>query len=134
MSGKGWHGESKRHSEAAKGHHTRSGIVEPQKQAISNAANKSQSSVAELKGSVLSQGKVPKIGEKVFGLVGFDAKPVEGVVVSVNNIDNKGLSNTYVDFKTETGKTYHSNVSQLFRHKPKKVEKQDQYGKVSVWE
>jgi len=80
----------------------------------------------------LDNKKIPKINEKVYALVGFENKIVNGKIVSVNNIDNKGLSNCYLDIDV-SGKKYHVNISQIFNHKPKKVQIKDEYGFVTVW-
>jgi len=88
----------------------------------------------EAKGSYLDNQKIPKEGQKVWITVGLGmGEVIEGKVVRVTNIDRKGLANTYLDVETSKG-IQHVNVMSVFDHKPKKVMRQDAYGKVAVWE
>ena len=89
--------------------------------------------VVEVKGSYLDNKRMPKEGDTVYALVGFDRKVVKGKVMKVSNIDQKGLANTYLDIDVN-GKNYHLDVSQIFDHKPKKVKTKDEYGEVTIWE
>lgn len=89
--------------------------------------------INEAKGSYLDNKKMPKEGDTVYALVGFDKKIVKGKIIKINNIDNKGLANTYLDLDAN-GKTYHTDISQIYDHKPKQVVKRDEYGEVKVWE
>ena len=81
----------------------------------------------------LNQNKVPKINDKVYALVGFDACIIQGTISTITNIDNKGLSNTYVDIQTGNLK-YHVNIGCIFDHLPIKITIQDDYGKLQVWD
>lgn len=87
----------------------------------------------ESKGSFLDNKKVPKDGQMVYAVVGFDQKIVKGKVLKTSNIDKKGIANTYLDIDVN-GKTYHVDISQIFDHKPKKVKVKDEYGEVTIWE
>lgn len=87
----------------------------------------------EKKGSFLDNKKLPKEGQKVWALVGFDRKIVQGTVKKLSNIDQKGLANTYLDLDVK-GKNYHLDISQIYDHKPKQVKTKDEYGEVTIWE
>ena len=87
----------------------------------------------ESKGSFLDNQKLPKVGQTLYALVGFDRKVVKGKVIKLSNIDQKGLSNTYLDIDSN-GKKYHIDISQVFDHKPKQVKTKDEYGDVTIWE
>jgi hypothetical protein len=86
-----------------------------------------------MKGSYLENKKMPKEGDIVYFLQGFNQKVMKGKIVNVTNIDKKGLANTYVDVESG-GKNYHNNIHQIYDHKPKKVIKTDDYGEVKIWE
>ena len=87
----------------------------------------------EVKGSYLDNKKLPKEGENVYALVGFNRKIVKGKIKKVSNIDQKGLANTYLDLDVN-GKNYHLDISCIYDHKPKKVKTKDEYGDVIIWE
>ena len=89
--------------------------------------------LGEGRGSYLDNKKMPKEGDTVFALVGFDRKVVKGTITKISNIDQKGLSNTYLDLNVN-GKNYHLDISQIYDHKPKQMKKKDEYGEVTVWE
>lgn len=89
--------------------------------------------LVEAKGSYLVNKKLPKEGESVYAIVGFDKKIVKGKVTRVTNIDKKGLENTYMDLDVN-GKIYHVDINQIYDHKPKKKFIEDEYGKVEIWE
>jgi len=85
-------------------------------------------------GSYLDNKKIPKTGEKVFFLKGqFGDNVDSGIIDTITNIDNKGLSNTYLNIKDKNGNNHHINIAQVYDHKPKKIEIEDQYGKVKMW-
>ncbi len=88
-------------------------------------------------GSLCENGRLPKVGQAVWALVTIgrtiEEKPRRGYVMSVTNIDNRGLSNTYCDIGLASGKRVHVSISQIYGHKPKMVEIVDEYGPVSVW-
>lgn len=88
----------------------------------------------EMKGSYLNNGKTPKKDETIYVLVGFDRKVVKGKIIKTNNIDNRGLANTYLDIKLADGRNYHTDISQIYDHKPNQVKITDEYGDVTVWE
>ncbi len=74
------------------------------------------------------------INQRVWILAGqFADKPMQGIILSVSNIDNKGINNTYCDIKTEYG-LKHTNINQIFNHKPKRVIKKDCFGNYTTWE
>ena len=89
--------------------------------------------IKESKGNYLENKKIPKEGETVYALIGFDKKVVKGIIKRVSNIDNKGLANTYLDIDVK-GKNYHIDISQIYDHKPKKVKVKDQYGETIIWQ
>lgn len=86
-----------------------------------------------MKGSYLDNKKMPKEGETVYFLHGFDRKIKKGKIVKITNIDNKGLANTSMDIESN-GKIIHTDISQIYDHKPKQVVKKDEYGEVKIWE
>ena len=90
--------------------------------------------INESKGSYLDNKKMPKEGQTVYVLVGFDRKVVKGKVIKFNNIDNRGLANTYLDIKLADGRNHHTDISQVYDHKPKQVKTKDEYGDVTIWE
>ena len=74
-----------------------------------------------------------KVNQKVWILAGqFADTPMKGIVVSINNIDNRGYHNTYCDAKTSTG-LKHVNITLMFTHKPKQVIDEDCYGTFTTW-
>lgn len=84
--------------------------------------------------SYLDYGKMPDTGDVVWFLGGQMAdKPMKGTVLAINNIDQKGLANTYMDIDSK-GKKYHVNIAQVYDHMPKRIKKKDEYGDVTVWE
>ncbi len=87
----------------------------------------------ETKGSFLDNKRIPKQGQAVYALVGFERKVVKGTVTKLSNIDQKGLANTYLDINAK-GKNYHVDISQVYDHKPKQVKTKDEYGEVTIWE
>lgn len=89
--------------------------------------------ITEAKGSYLDNKKMPKEGQEVYALVGFERKIVKGKIRKLTNIDNKGLANTYLDINSG-GKNYHVDISQVYDHKPKQVKTKDEYGDVTIWE
>lgn len=85
-------------------------------------------------GSYLDNQQVLKLGSEVWILTGqFADNPQKGMIKRIDNIDNKGLANTYVDVDVN-GKIYHTNVAQVFDHKPKLVQVKDEYGFVKRWQ
>ncbi len=88
------------------------------------------------KGSYLENKKLPKEGDIVYFLFtkkdSLDQKIAKGKIERVNNIDNKGLSNTYLDINSG-GRNFHVNIDQVFDHKPKYTELEDQFGKFKKW-
>jgi len=89
--------------------------------------------IEAIKGSFLQNKKMPKEGQEVYALIGFDKKIVKVKILRLTNIDNKGLANTYMDV-TDGKKNYHINIDAIYDHKPKLVTKTDEYGEVKVWE
>ena len=87
-----------------------------------------------MKKSLLFNNKTPKIGDCFFALVGFNPRVIHGKVINVTNIDNKGISNTYVDLKDNTGQNLHVNIMCLYDHKPELIEIEDEFGTVKIWE
>lgn len=87
----------------------------------------------ERKGSFLDNQKLPKEGQTVYAIVGFNNKIVKGKVTRLTNIDNKGLSNTYLNIDVN-GKNYHLSIDQIYDHIPKKVKIKDEYGETTIWE
>ncbi len=85
------------------------------------------------KGSYLDNVKMPKVGDTVWFLKGFNLVPTKGEISTVTNIDQRGLANTYMDIK-HGGSIAHVSIDLVYDHKPKKVKKQDQYGELTVWE
>lgn len=88
--------------------------------------------ILEREGSFLGNNKLPKEGQSVWALVGFDRKPVQGTIISITNIDKKGLANTYLDLQVKN-KKYHVNINDIFDHKPKQKKITDEFGEVTVW-
>jgi len=86
-----------------------------------------------MRGSYLENDRLPKIGEKVFILHGFNRKVVSGVVANVWDIDHKGLANTYIDVSTKLGRL-HTSIESVFDHKPRLVKHIDSFGEIEVWE
>lgn len=89
--------------------------------------------INEGSGSYLDNKKMPKEGQEVYALVGFERKVVKGRLKKISNIDNRGLANTYLDIDVK-GKNYHISIDQVYDHKPKQVKTKDEYGEVTVWE
>ena len=88
-----------------------------------------------IKGSCLDINTLPKPGDKVWAMtskIGI-GDPREGIVIRDMNIDNKGLSNTYLDIEIE-GKNHHLNIMLVYNHLPKMVRIEDDYGEVTIWE
>jgi len=89
-------------------------------------------------GNYLKNKKMPKVGERVWFLKGQMSpfKVGKGKIIAVTNIDRRGLSNVYVDIEESDGnkKNYHCNIMQLFDHRPKYIEKTDEFGKTYIWE
>ena len=87
----------------------------------------------ESNGSFLDYNKLPREGQTIYAVVGFDQKIVKGVVKKISNIDRKGLANNYMDIDVN-GKNYHIAINQAYDHKPKKVKVTDEYGETTRWE
>jgi hypothetical protein len=84
-------------------------------------------------GSYLDNIQLPKEGQIVYFLKGqIAAKPIKGKIVTITNIDKKGLSNTYLDIEVNS-RIYHTNISQVFDHLPKYQELSDEYGSYKKW-
>jgi|AntAceMinimDraft_18_1070375.scaffolds.fasta_scaffold01581_15 hypothetical protein len=89
--------------------------------------------ISTRKGSYLDKQVIPIVGDIVWALIGFVEKVVKGKIVSISDIDRKGLANTYIDIISK-GKKYHVNTMSIFDHKPKRVKKKDRYGEVIIWQ
>lgn len=86
----------------------------------------------ETAGSYFDLGKRPEEGATVWALIGQTTRaPKKGVVQRVEQTYHGGHFSC--DFEAD-GKTYRVSSDVLFDHKPKKVQKQDVYGDVTVWE
>jgi len=91
-------------------------------------------SLIENDGSYLEKKKMPKEGETVYALLSMPTKIIKAKILRITNIDNKGLGNTYMDVQElGTNKTLHLSIDQIYDHKPKQTEIEDEYGKVKVW-
>lgn len=88
---------------------------------------------AKSRGSYLDIEKIPKEGENVYAVVGFNQKIIKGKIVNITDIDRKGFSNTYVEVEDKNGKKYKLAINQIFDHKPKKEIIKDEYGETKVW-
>lgn len=84
------------------------------------------------KGSYFERGARPKVGDKVWFLAGqINQTPKQGTVVRVEQTYYG--NHFYCDVETSDGvKRVSSDV--MFDHKPKKVEREDKFGKTKVWE
>jgi exosome complex RNA-binding protein Csl4 len=85
------------------------------------------------KGSYLDIKRLPKEGDKVYAVVGFNQKIIQGTIVDITNIDRKGFANIYVEVEDKNSKKYHLAINQIFDHKPKKETIKDEYGETKVW-
>jgi len=84
-------------------------------------------------GSLLDNKTLPKEGSTVWFLSGQMGDTIRvGEIIRIDNIDKKGLSNTYFTIMS-SGKEYRCNISQTYDHKPRKVKWSDEYGEVMVW-
>lgn len=86
-------------------------------------------------GSFLDNKKIPKENQVVYFLSGSIApfKILKGIIKSITNIDQKGLSNTYFDIESNN-KLFHVNIGSVFDHKPKQIEIEDEFGKIKIWQ
>lgn len=84
-------------------------------------------------GSYLQNNQKPESNSNVYFLHGFTNEIKKGIVLFTTNIDNKGLSNVYVQIQGKTNQ-YHITISNVYNHKPVQIEKKDIFGKVKVWE
>jgi hypothetical protein len=84
---------------------------------------------ASKSGSYLDNKKLPRVGDMVYFLRGFNKVVTKGKVTQVTDIDRRGIANTYVDID---GK-YHVPLNVVFDHKPHKVKVKDIYGDTEVW-
>lgn len=83
-------------------------------------------------GSFYEQQRVPYIGETVWLLDHLAGKATQGTVTMVSNIDNRGLSNTYIHVSTPQG-GLHSNIASVFDHKPRRQTRTDEFGEFKAW-
>jgi len=86
-------------------------------------------------GSYLDQNKTPYKKDKIWVMtakIGIGS-PQIGVIHRITNIDNKGLSNTYLDILVGN-KILHVNIMLVYDHKPKKVKITDICGEIVKWE
>jgi len=86
-----------------------------------------------MRGSFLQNETMPRTGQEVYALAGFEAKVVSGKVKKLHNIDNRGLANIYIDI-TVGGANLHTDISQVFDHEPKQVKTEDDLGPLTIWE
>lgn len=85
-------------------------------------------------GSYLDNQKLPKEGDVVYVMtsrLGI-GNPKKGIVKNITNIDNRGLSNTYLDIDVN-GSLRHVNLMLVYDHKPKQVTKKDEFGEIKTW-
>ncbi len=87
----------------------------------------------ESKGSYFDNKKLPREGDNIFFLYGFNNEIKRGTILLISNIDRKGLGNTYFDIESNQ-RIFHVPINSIFDHRPKLVTKEDLFGKVKVWE
>lgn len=86
-----------------------------------------------MKGSYLQNNQKPKNSDSIYFLYGFNNEVKKGTVLFSTDIDNKGLSNVYIQIQSKDGQ-YHIAISSVYDHKPVQIEKEDEFGKIKVWE
>jgi len=81
----------------------------------------------------LRKNTIPKVGDWVWFLSGQMADtPQQGKVIRINDIDRKGINNTYLDIKSD-GKEYHASLLVVYDNKPVQERIKDDYGFCTVW-
>lgn len=87
-------------------------------------------------GSVLENSQMVKPGDRIYFLRNkirqLEIMADCGIIERVNNIDNRGYGNTYCDINVK-GKIWHICVSEIYKHKPRKVRVEDEYGFFTRW-
>lgn len=91
----------------------------------------------ESEGSFLKNNKFPRINQNVWFLTTnehFKEEIMQGKVIKISNIDNRGMGNSYIDIEVKDSKDKkHIPIIHVFDHKPKKKEIVDEFGKVKIW-
>lgn len=96
------------------------------------SAKSAKSAPAE--GSYHDQGRCPAVGAQVWARIGmFGDEVAAAEVVTVTNIDGRGLGNTYMDVRLADGSIRHVSISSVYDHKPRQVRIVDAFGPVTVW-
>lgn len=90
----------------------------------------------ERRGNFLELGVCPRVGENVWAIVNapgsLDYVAVPAVVDRADNIDDKGLGNTYLTVTTVHGEKRVC-IDCAFTHRPELVEVEDAYGPTKKW-